>query len=71
MSKRNFLREAQPFEQRANKEIQTLKQNVERAAESVLGDETESLRMAKRELDALTEQLAREMARAAEAQGRD
>ena len=62
--KRNFLTQAQTFEQRANKEIQSLKQDVERAAESVLGDETEALRAAKRELDALTQQLAREMARA-------
>ncbi len=62
--KRNFLTQAQTFEQRANKEIQNLKQDVERAAESVLGDETEALRAAKRELDALTQQLAREMARA-------
>jgi hypothetical protein len=64
LSKRNFLKEAQPFEQRANKEIQSLKQDVERAAESVLGDETEALRAAKRELDALTDQLQRELARA-------
>ncbi len=62
--KRNFTREAQQFEQRANKDIQNLKQDVERAAESVLGDETEALRAAKRELDALTQQLQSELARA-------
>ena len=64
LTKRNFLKEAQPFEQRARNEIETLKQDVEKAAESVLGNETEALRAAKRELDQLTEQLAREMARA-------
>jgi hypothetical protein len=62
--KRNFPKEAQQFEQRANTGIQNLKKDVERAAESVLGDETEALRAAKRELDALTDRLAREMARA-------
>ena len=64
LSKRNFLKEAQPFEQKARSEIESLKQDVEKAAESVLGNETESLRRAKRELDHLTEELAREMARA-------
>src|SRR6185436_6986717 len=64
LSKRSFLKEAQQFEQRANTQIQNLKQDVERAAESVLGDETEALRMAKRELDAITEQHQRELLRA-------
>jgi hypothetical protein len=65
LTSRNFLREAQPFEQRAAKDIDLLKREVEMAAESVLGDETEALRNAKRELDQLTEQLQRELARAA------
>ena len=64
LTKRSFLDQAKPFEQKANQQIQSLKTDVERAAESVLGDETEALRTAKRELDALTEQLQRELARA-------
>jgi hypothetical protein len=64
LTKRSFLDQAKPFEERANQQIQNLKTDVERAAESVLGDETEALRTAKRELDALTEQLQRELARA-------
>ncbi len=63
LSKRNFLREAAQFEQRAGKEIEALKNDVEKAAQSVLGDDTESLRMAKRELDQLTAQLQNELSR--------
>ena len=62
--KRSFIPEAGQFEQRARQEIQELKQGVERAAESVLGDETEALRLAKRELEQLTQQLEREIAQA-------
>jgi len=62
--KRSFVPEAGQFEQRARQEIQELKQGVERAAESVLGDETEALRLAKRELEDLTQRLEREIARA-------
>src|SRR5205823_6517285 len=40
------------------------KTGVEKAAESVLGDEAEALRRARAELDALTEQLRREIAQA-------
>ncbi|HMJ88185.1 MAG TPA: hypothetical protein VK530_00130, partial [Candidatus Acidoferrum sp.] len=65
LSKRNFMREAQQFEQRAGKEIEALKNDVEKAAQSVLGDDTESLRAARRELDQLASQLQRELARAA------
>jgi hypothetical protein len=51
--------------QRARGEIDELKRGVERAAESVLGDEAEQLRLARSELDELTDQLQREMAQAA------
>ena len=44
-----------------------MKQGVEKAAESVLGDDIESLRLAKRELDALTQELDKEIARTAAA----
>ena len=36
---------------------------VERAAESVLGDDTDALRLARQELDQLTDQLRQEMTR--------
>jgi hypothetical protein len=60
--KRSFLSEAGQFEQRARKEIDELKQGVEQAAESVLGDEAEALRMAKSELEELAQQVQRELA---------
>ena len=61
---RSFPEQAAPFEQRARQQIDDLKRGVEKAAESVLGNETESLRLAKRELDDLTEQVSREITRA-------
>ncbi len=61
--KLNFPDEAGQFEQRARKEIVDVKQGVERAAESVLGDETEALRLARRELDELSRQLEKELAK--------
>lgn len=60
--KRSFMSEAAQFEQRARKEIDQLKQGVEQAAESVLGDEAEALRMAKSELEELAQQLEKELA---------
>ncbi|MBI2925604.1 MAG: hypothetical protein HYY24_07865 [Verrucomicrobia bacterium] len=65
---RGFTEEAGKFEERARRGIDDLKRGVERAAESVLGDETEALRLARSELDALTQQLENELTRA---QGRD
>ena len=59
--KRSFMPEAAQFEQRARKEIEQLKQGVEQAAESVLGDEAEALRMAKGELDELAQELEKEL----------
>jgi hypothetical protein len=44
--------------------IAQLKQGVERAAESVLGDDTDALRLAQQELEQLAQQLQREMAQA-------
>ncbi|HYV31059.1 MAG TPA: hypothetical protein VEO53_08150, partial [Candidatus Binatia bacterium] len=65
--KRSFASEAGQFEQKARGEINELKAGVEKAAESVLGDDLESLRLAKRELDALSQQIENEIA---QAQGR-
>ncbi len=56
--------EAGRLEQRTRAGIEELKRGVERATESVLGDETESLRMAGKELDNLNEQINQEMTRA-------
>jgi hypothetical protein len=47
---------AQDAERRAGKAVDQLKAGVERAAESVLGNESEALRMARNELDKLIDQ---------------
>jgi hypothetical protein len=57
---RGHLPEAQRLEQQARANIGELREDVEKAAESVLGDDTEALRLAQRELDALREDLTRE-----------
>ncbi len=57
-----MLPQASQAEQRARKGIDELKRGVERAAESILGDDTEALRVAKRELDDLARQLDKEIA---------
>ena len=64
MLRHNFRRQASDTIQRTRGTIDELKTGVERAAESVLGDDTEALRLAQKELDQLTEQLQREMAQA-------
>jgi hypothetical protein len=58
---RKFPEEAAPFEQRARQEINTLKSDIEKAAESVLGDESEALRLARQELERLADQVEKEM----------
>jgi hypothetical protein len=58
---RGFLPQAAETEQSARRNIQELRQGIERAAEQVLGNETEALRYAQKELDDLTRQLGREM----------
>jgi len=59
-----FSAEASNLEQRARRSINDLKTGVERAAESVLGDDTEALRLARKELEELSRQLERELAQA-------
>jgi hypothetical protein len=61
---RNFLPEAQEIERRAARGIRELREGVEEAAEGVLGDEAESLRLARQQLDELIEQVQEEAARA-------
>ena len=56
--------DAQKFEEKARQEIEDLKGGVERAAESVLGDEAEALRQARAELDKIKDQLEKEIAQA-------
>jgi hypothetical protein len=46
--------------ERARQGFDTFRQGVERAANNVLGDDTEALRLASQELESLSEQLARE-----------
>ncbi len=57
-----FLTPAGQASQRAGAGITDLKRGVERAAESVLGDDAQALKLAQSELDAVTDQLKRELA---------
>ncbi len=62
MLRQGFLSDAAITEQQARAGINDLKRGVERAAESVLGDDAESLRLAAQELDRLADQLRKEIA---------
>ena len=62
MLKENYLPQASQAGQRARGEINELRRGMERAAESVLGDDAEQLKLAQSELDAITDQLQREIA---------
>ena len=64
MLKQDFLKQAQETSQRAGAAVEDFKRGLERAAENVVGSDTEGLRQAQQELDRLTEQLQREMAAA-------
>ncbi len=66
-----FLPQARQAGQGARTQIDDLRRGVERAAESVLGDDAEQLKLARSELDALTDQLQREIAQAGGAPSRD
>ncbi len=59
---------AEENESQARKSIDQLKEGVEKAAESVLGNEVEALRRAKQELAELTQQLDREIERSKQSQ---
>jgi hypothetical protein len=63
--RRSFLPQARDIERRAAEGIEQLRQGVEQAAESVLGDEAEALRLARSQLDELLRQVSDEVARAA------
>jgi hypothetical protein len=64
MLRQGYLRQADAAEARTRADLQTLRQGVEQAAEKVLGDDAEALRLAQRELRDLTEQVEREIAAA-------
>ncbi|MDA1277112.1 MAG: hypothetical protein O2960_24120 [Verrucomicrobia bacterium] len=59
--RRGFVTQAAEPERQARQIIDNLRKGVETAAESVLGDELESLRLARSELDDLTRQLNQEI----------
>jgi hypothetical protein len=61
LAQRGFLPQANEVERMARTNINELRQGVEAAAESVLGNETETLRYAQKELDDLTRQMEREI----------
>jgi len=61
MLRQDFLPQARDTSERARAGMENLKRGVERAAEGVLGDDTEALRLAREELNRLTEQLQKEM----------
>ncbi|HAB18691.1 MAG TPA: hypothetical protein DCE44_19900, partial [Verrucomicrobiales bacterium] len=59
-----MLPQADAAEEQARQSLARLQRGVERAAESVLGDDTQALERAQQELNALADQLEREMAEA-------
>jgi hypothetical protein len=62
--KDGHLPQARQAAQGARNEINELRRGIERAADSVLGDDAEQLKLAQNELDTLTDQLRRELAQA-------
>jgi hypothetical protein len=52
----NFLPQAQKIEQQAGEGIEDIKKGIEEAAESVLGNEADALRLARQQLDELIKQ---------------
>jgi hypothetical protein len=58
----DLMEEAKAGAQAAESGIQDFKSGIERAAENVLGDDTEALKRADRELEQLTKDLEKEMA---------
>lgn len=67
--KQGFLPQAGQSAQRAGAGINELKRGVEKAAESVLGDDSEGLKLAQSELDKAMQQLEHELAQQGQAPG--
>lgn len=61
--RRGFAEDAQRIESIANQGIEKLRQGIEKAADGVIGDDTESLRRARQELQTLSQDLSGEMTR--------
>lgn len=59
---KGFVPQASEAEKKARQGIEDLKHGVERAAESVLGDEAEALKLASKQLGELTDQINKELA---------
>lgn len=59
--KRGFAPQSKEYGEKARVALDQVKQGVERAAESVLGDEVEAMRYAERQLKSLSEQLDKEI----------
>ncbi|MBK9138313.1 MAG: hypothetical protein IPM17_06045 [Verrucomicrobia bacterium] len=72
MLRQGYLPQADQAEERARAGIAELTRGIERAAERVLGDDAEALRLAREQLDELTREVEREaaQARAGESPGR-
>jgi hypothetical protein len=64
LARRGYGQQVKQFEEKARGEVEKVKSGVERAAESVLGDEAEALRQARAELDKLGQEVEREIANA-------
>jgi hypothetical protein len=64
--RQDLPRQAAETAGRSRSAMQEFKRGIERAAESVLGDDAEALRLAQQELDQLTDQLQREANAAAQ-----
>jgi hypothetical protein len=64
MLKLDLPAQASDASRRASKDLDDFRKGVERAAESVIGDDTEALRQAEQELADLTHELDREMSEA-------
>jgi hypothetical protein len=67
--RRGFLRQATPAEAPARQNIDQLKNGIDRAADSILGDNTEALRQAQRELQQLSQELNQGLADNANGRG--
>ncbi|MGH7199151.1 MAG: hypothetical protein ACREJB_00995, partial [Planctomycetaceae bacterium] len=65
---RGLVPDAAQAEQKAQRGLETLRQGIEQAADSVLGNELDSLKRAKSELQDATERLRDELAEAAQKQ---
>lgn len=69
MLREGYENEAANLAERAQANLESVRKGVERAAESVLGDDTAALQLARDELQALSEQLERELAQTGGGQG--